>query len=67
VDYDDIRSIIEKRNDLSPSEMYELAETAKQELKTRRESQQAYIPSRRLPHGEFVASLARSQRSEWKD
>jgi len=35
----DIRSIIEKRNDLSPSEMYEMAETANQELKARREPQ----------------------------
>jgi len=32
---DDIRSITEKRNDFSPSEMYELAEAANQELKAR--------------------------------
>jgi len=50
---DDIRSIIEKRNDLSPSEMYELGETADQELKARRESQQTYTC--RLSRDEFIA------------
>jgi len=38
--------------------MYELAETADQELKARSESQQAYIPPRRLSRGEFVVSPA---------
>jgi len=49
---DDIGSIIEKRNDLSPSEMYELAEVADQELKARRESQQIY--THRLLRGGFI-------------
>jgi len=45
----DIGTIVEKRNDLSPSEMYEMAETANQELKARREPRQAYTSSRRFP------------------
>jgi len=62
---DDIRSIIEKRNDLSPSEMYELAEAADQELKARRESQQ--IHTRRLLRGGFIDPPARPQRVAWRD
>jgi len=61
---DDIRLIIEKRNDLSPSEMYELAEAANQELKARRESQQIY--TRRFLRGGFIDPLAR-QRVVWRD
>jgi len=45
--------------------MYELAETANQELKARGESQQAYI--HRLSRGEFIPPPpVRPQRSEWK-
>jgi len=33
----DIRTIVGKRNDLSPSEMYEMAKTENQELKARYE------------------------------
>jgi len=61
----DIGSIIEKRNDLSPSEMYELAEAADQELKVRRESQQIY--TRKLLRGGFIDSPARPQRVVWRD
>jgi len=62
---DDIRSMIERRNDLSPSEMYELAETADQELRARRESRQIYI--RRLLRGGFIDLPARPQRVVWGD
>jgi len=62
---DDIRSIIEKRNDLSLSEMYELAEAADQELKARRESQQIY--TRRLLRGGFIDPPAHPQRVVWRE
>jgi len=41
-----IRTLVEKRNDLSPIEMYKMIEKANQELEVRYESQQAYISSR---------------------
>jgi len=60
---DNIRSIIEKRNDLSPSEMYEMAEMADQELKARRESQ--YLFTQTSARRVHCPSPARPQRGEW--
>jgi len=47
----DILTLIEKRNNLSPTEIYEMVEKMKQKLEMRYESQQAYeqTSSRRFP------------------
>jgi len=61
---DDIRSVIERRNDLSPAEMYELAEAADQELRVRHESR---IYTRRPLRDRFTDLPARPQRVAWAD
>jgi len=62
----DIRTLVGKRNDLSPIKIYEM-EKANQQLEMRYESQQAYTSSCRFPRYESGAPQNRSQRGEWRD
>jgi len=60
------KELVEKRNDLSPTKMYEMIEKANQELEVRYESQQAYNSSHRFPRYESGASRNRL-RGEWRN
>jgi len=63
----DIRILVQERNDLSLIEMYKMVEKANQELEVRCESQLAHISSYRFSRYECGAPRDCPQRGEWRD